>query len=205
MHWRGHSDQMVLKMIRRGRLVLFSWGQESQNWLKEDYHARVHSDQMVLMIVRREVGQCQQRLIQGLHSLRMFIWELENNSRQPSNLEAIGKWQPKEKSLFTLSPVRFLWWGIWCRWKWWWFVKANQTDYKSMWQCFWVLMKQGSGIRLNRWPCLPEWEVGVNSHPHTSHVIGNRWSMRTHNRSQRKFTPPCLLFLWTGFLMMLML
>jgi hypothetical protein len=29
-----HSDQKFLKMIRRGRLVLFIGGQESRNWLK---------------------------------------------------------------------------------------------------------------------------------------------------------------------------
>jgi hypothetical protein len=34
-----HPDQKVLEMIRRGRLVLFFGGQESQNELKEDYEA----------------------------------------------------------------------------------------------------------------------------------------------------------------------
>jgi hypothetical protein len=67
-----HSDQMVLEMIRRGRLVLVIGGQESQNSLKEDYQARVHLDQMVLVIARQEYGSCQQRPNQELHSLRML-------------------------------------------------------------------------------------------------------------------------------------
>jgi hypothetical protein len=33
---QAHSDQMVLEMIRWGRLVLFIGDQESQNYLKED-------------------------------------------------------------------------------------------------------------------------------------------------------------------------
>jgi hypothetical protein len=47
---------MVLEMIRQGRLVLNIEGQESQNYLKEDYQAQVHSDQMVLVIARWEAG-----------------------------------------------------------------------------------------------------------------------------------------------------
>jgi hypothetical protein len=47
---------MVLEMIGRGRLVLVMGGQESQNYLKEDYLAQVHSDQMVLVMTRQEAG-----------------------------------------------------------------------------------------------------------------------------------------------------
>jgi hypothetical protein len=65
-----HSDQKVLETIRRGKLVLFTEGQESQNKLKEDYEARVNSNQIVLVKVRREAGPCEQRPIQVLHSLR---------------------------------------------------------------------------------------------------------------------------------------
>jgi hypothetical protein len=57
-----HSDQKVLEMIRRGRLVLVIRGQESQNLVKEDYQARVHSYQMVLVIARQETGPCERRL-----------------------------------------------------------------------------------------------------------------------------------------------
>jgi hypothetical protein len=48
------SDQNVLEMIRRGRLVLLIGGQESQ--LREGHQARVHSDQMVLVMARHEAG-----------------------------------------------------------------------------------------------------------------------------------------------------
>jgi hypothetical protein len=67
---RIHSDQMALKTITWGRLVLFIGGQEFQSSLKEEWLAHVHSDQMVFMTVRQEAGPCELRLTQGLHSLR---------------------------------------------------------------------------------------------------------------------------------------
>jgi hypothetical protein len=63
-----HSDQKVLKIIRRGRLVLVIGGQESQT-SSSDNQAQVPSDQMVLVIARREAGPCERRPTQGLHSL----------------------------------------------------------------------------------------------------------------------------------------
>jgi hypothetical protein len=54
---RVHSDQKVLEIIRRGRLVLVLGGQESQTSLR-DNQAKVHSDQMVLIIARWEACPC---------------------------------------------------------------------------------------------------------------------------------------------------
>jgi hypothetical protein len=52
-----HSEQKVLEIIRKGRLVLLSEA-KSLKKLKEDYQARVHSYQMVLVIARQEASAC---------------------------------------------------------------------------------------------------------------------------------------------------
>ncbi len=87
-----HSGQKVLKVIRRGRLVLVIGGQESQN-KSRDHQVWVHSDQIVLMMARREARVHKGRPTQGLCSLKIkpkglqtLKWELENNSRQPRDL-----------------------------------------------------------------------------------------------------------------------
>jgi hypothetical protein len=67
---RVHPDEMVLEMVRWGRLVLFIGSQESQNLLKGDWQPRVHSDQAVLVLVGREAGPCERRPTQELHSLK---------------------------------------------------------------------------------------------------------------------------------------
>ncbi len=82
---RVHSDQKVLEMIKRGRLVLVFCGQESQT-SSRDHQAWVHSGQMILLVARRKAGPHKRRLTQGLHSLKTLKWELEDNSRQPENL-----------------------------------------------------------------------------------------------------------------------
>jgi hypothetical protein len=77
----------IRRILRRygGGGCPFFGGHESQNPLREDYQAWVHIDQMVLVIVKRESGPCEWRPTQGLHSPRKLKWELENDSRQPSN------------------------------------------------------------------------------------------------------------------------
>jgi hypothetical protein len=57
----------------------------------------------------------------------------------------------KQESQLTLSLVGFFAKGDWCRWKWWWWVRTNKADHKSMWQRFWVWKKQCSGLRWKRW------------------------------------------------------
>ncbi len=58
---RVHSDQKVLQVIRRGRVVLVIRGQESKA-SSRDNQARVHSDQIVFMMARWEAGPRKQRL-----------------------------------------------------------------------------------------------------------------------------------------------
>jgi hypothetical protein len=60
--------------------------------------------------------------------------------------------------------------GSWCRWNWCWWVRTNQADHKSMWQQFWILMRQCSGLSLNRQPC-PRNEGGEQFSPCTSLVM----------------------------------
>ncbi len=59
-----HSDQMVLEMIRRGRLVLFIVGQESQkNNSKRTFRPEFTQ---IRWLVRRKAGPCEWRPTQGL-------------------------------------------------------------------------------------------------------------------------------------------
>jgi hypothetical protein len=62
---RVHSDEIVLEIIRWGRLVLVIRGQESQS-RRVSGLSPLRS--MVLMIARQEAGSFEQGLTQGLHS-----------------------------------------------------------------------------------------------------------------------------------------
>ncbi len=50
-----------------------------QSYLKGDHQTRVHSDQMVLIMVKQEAGPCERWP-------KMLNRELQNNSRQPTDL-----------------------------------------------------------------------------------------------------------------------
>ncbi len=63
----------------------------------------------------------------------------------------------------------FLWRRSWCQWNWCWWVRTNQADHKSMWKQFWILMRQCSGLSLNRQPC--QQNEGGQFSPCTSHVM----------------------------------
>jgi hypothetical protein len=63
-------------------------------------------------------------------------------------------------------------------------MSENKADHKSMWQWFWVLTKQWSGLSLNRPPCPPNERGGS----HHTWVIW--WSTRTHNWPRRDSHPP---------------
>ncbi len=76
---RVHSDQMVLGMIRRGKVVLVT-EVKSLKANTRDYQPHLHSYQMVLVIARLETGPCELR-----PNSRKLKLELENNSRQSRN------------------------------------------------------------------------------------------------------------------------
>jgi hypothetical protein len=69
---RVHSDQMVLEMIRQGRLVLVMWSEaKSLKTSSRDYQAWVHLDQLVLVMAMREAGPREQRRTHGQHPLKL--------------------------------------------------------------------------------------------------------------------------------------
>jgi hypothetical protein len=67
---RFRSDQEVLQMIRRGKLV-FVVEAKILKVSSRDHKACVHSDQMVLLMARWEADLHEQRPTQGLYSCKL--------------------------------------------------------------------------------------------------------------------------------------
>ncbi len=78
-------------------------------------------------------------------------WELENNSGQP-NKSKQHVWGSLRKSINLLSFLLDSCEGELKSMKGWWWVRTNQDDHKSVWQRFWVLIRQCLELRLNRQP-----------------------------------------------------
>jgi hypothetical protein len=114
---------------------------------------------------------------------------MPNNPKQQAN----GS-QRKRVNLLSLFLSRVLVKGVvevdekrWSR------VRTYQTDHKSMWQRFWVLIKQHSDTDRKGNQSGKRWG-GVSSHKCTSQVIRKQMVNTTHNRLRLGFYTSLLAY-----------